>query len=183
MCMRGRERDSSNPFTAMYSVKRSSISWIRYLDLSKQISLLIMDDDEDPVVTCPSVSLQVLHHIQPSFHFMQNCFNLSPEETIQLLHHLNSCMTKIAEEKAAREREFLSPSLHSQEGNTDKEDTAKSPITGSMIIQEWFLKYRTTIVSSQRKANLRLYMYASEVHDSIISTTNLIANKGLKQDV
>jgi hypothetical protein len=33
-------------------------------------------------------------------------------------------MSKIAEEKAAKEQEFLSPSLHSQEGNTD-EDTAK----------------------------------------------------------
>lgn len=33
-------------------------------DLSKQISLLIMDDDEDdPVANYPSVSLQVLHHI------------------------------------------------------------------------------------------------------------------------
>lgn len=32
-----------------------------FQDLSKQISLLIMDDDdEDPVVHCPSVSLQVL---------------------------------------------------------------------------------------------------------------------------
>lgn len=31
-----------------------------FADLSKQISLLIMDDDdEDPVATCPSVSLQV----------------------------------------------------------------------------------------------------------------------------
>jgi hypothetical protein len=36
-------------------------------DLIKQISLLIMDDDndEDPVAICPSVSLQVLHNIQP----------------------------------------------------------------------------------------------------------------------
>lgn len=32
-----------------------------FADLSKQISLLIMDDDEeDPVANCPSVSLQVL---------------------------------------------------------------------------------------------------------------------------
>ncbi|KAF5193915.1 hypothetical protein FRX31_016498 [Thalictrum thalictroides] len=29
-----------------------------YADLSKQISLLIMDDDEDPVAHCPSVSFQ-----------------------------------------------------------------------------------------------------------------------------
>ncbi|KAJ9700242.1 hypothetical protein PVL29_005864 [Vitis rotundifolia] len=29
-----------------------------FQDLSKQISLLIMDDDEDPVARCPSVSLQ-----------------------------------------------------------------------------------------------------------------------------
>ncbi|XVE86664.1 hypothetical protein DITRI_Ditri18aG0052800 [Diplodiscus trichospermus] len=33
---------------------------IFFADLSKQISLLIMDDDEDPVATCPSVSFQVL---------------------------------------------------------------------------------------------------------------------------
>ena len=32
-----------------------------FADLSKQISLLIMDDDEeDPAANCPSVSLQVL---------------------------------------------------------------------------------------------------------------------------
>lgn len=32
-----------------------------FADLSKQISLLIMDDDEeDPVTNCPSVSPQVL---------------------------------------------------------------------------------------------------------------------------
>ena len=30
-----------------------------FKDLSKQISLLIMDDDEDPLANCPSVSLQV----------------------------------------------------------------------------------------------------------------------------
>lgn len=35
-----------------------------FQDLSKQISLLIMDDDEDPVSRCPSVSLQVLLHIR-----------------------------------------------------------------------------------------------------------------------
>ncbi|KAF8388054.1 hypothetical protein HHK36_026720 [Tetracentron sinense] len=29
-----------------------------FADLSKQISLLIMDDDEDPVARCPSASLQ-----------------------------------------------------------------------------------------------------------------------------
>ncbi|KAK6238089.1 hypothetical protein QUC31_003558 [Theobroma cacao] len=29
-----------------------------FADLSKQISLLIMDDDEDPVARCPSVSFQ-----------------------------------------------------------------------------------------------------------------------------
>ncbi|KAK9289287.1 hypothetical protein L1049_017763 [Liquidambar formosana] len=29
-----------------------------FADLSKQISLLIMDDDEAPVASCPSVSLQ-----------------------------------------------------------------------------------------------------------------------------
>lgn len=30
-----------------------------FADLTKQISLLIMDDEEDPIATCPSVSLQV----------------------------------------------------------------------------------------------------------------------------
>lgn len=30
-----------------------------FADLSKQISLLIMDDNEDPVARCPSVSFQV----------------------------------------------------------------------------------------------------------------------------
>ncbi|OVA05776.1 hypothetical protein BVC80_9037g37 [Macleaya cordata] len=29
-----------------------------YADLSKRIALLIMDDDDDPVTRCPSVSLQ-----------------------------------------------------------------------------------------------------------------------------
>ncbi|ONI28652.1 hypothetical protein PRUPE_1G153300 [Prunus persica] len=37
-----------------------------FADLTRQISLLIMDDDEDPVATCPSVSLQAfscaIHH-------------------------------------------------------------------------------------------------------------------------
>lgn len=33
-----------------------------FADLSKQISLLIMDDDEDPVATCPSVPYKVLYH-------------------------------------------------------------------------------------------------------------------------
>ena len=32
-----------------------------FADLSKQISLLIMDDEEDPLADCPSVSLQVNH--------------------------------------------------------------------------------------------------------------------------
>lgn len=54
-----------------------------FQDLSKQISLLIMDDDEDPVARCPSVSLQVLLHVHalllqkkehvfllPSFHHL-----------------------------------------------------------------------------------------------------------------
>ncbi|KAI5572675.1 hypothetical protein BDE02_10G028500 [Populus trichocarpa] len=48
-------------------------------DLIKQISLLIMDDDndEDPVAICPSVSLQSGNNIQitaPSqFMYEQNC--------------------------------------------------------------------------------------------------------------
>lgn len=86
---------------------------------------------------------------------LQFLFRLSPEATIQV-HHLIPCMSKTAEGKAAREQEFLSPSLHSQEGNTDKEDTAKSLITGSMITQEWFLKYHTAMLSNPRKAKLSL---------------------------
>ncbi|KAK9139679.1 hypothetical protein Scep_009360 [Stephania cephalantha] len=34
-----------------------------FADLSKQLALLIMDDDEDPVVHCPSVSLQALSRV------------------------------------------------------------------------------------------------------------------------
>lgn len=34
-----------------------------FADLNRQISLLIMDDDEDPNAHCPSASLQVLHHL------------------------------------------------------------------------------------------------------------------------
>lgn len=30
-----------------------------FADLNKQISLLIMDDEEDPLANCPSVSFQV----------------------------------------------------------------------------------------------------------------------------
>ncbi|KAF5787813.1 hypothetical protein HanRHA438_Chr10g0470161 [Helianthus annuus] len=46
-----------------------------FADLSKRISLLIMDDDEDPTLHCPPVSFQVIsqtiHPIQnqiPTFH-------------------------------------------------------------------------------------------------------------------
>lgn len=39
-----------------------------FADLSKQISLLIMDDEEDPLANCPSVSLQVNHF----FSFLQS---------------------------------------------------------------------------------------------------------------
>lgn len=38
-----------------------------FADLSKQISLLIMDDEEDPLANCPSVSLQVNHFSTSSF--------------------------------------------------------------------------------------------------------------------
>lgn len=34
-----------------------------FADLNRQISLLIMDDDEDPNAHCPSASLQVFHHL------------------------------------------------------------------------------------------------------------------------
>ncbi|KAL6343496.1 hypothetical protein AAG906_024861 [Vitis piasezkii] len=49
-----------------------------FQDLSKQISLLIMDDDEDPVARCPSVSLQAFSRvIHPSTQYPilhdQNC--------------------------------------------------------------------------------------------------------------
>ncbi|KAK9078440.1 hypothetical protein SSX86_002497 [Deinandra increscens subsp. villosa] len=46
-----------------------------FADLSKRISLLIMDDDEDPTLHCPPVSFQVIsqtihpiHNQMPSFH-------------------------------------------------------------------------------------------------------------------
>ncbi|KVH93574.1 hypothetical protein Ccrd_004374 [Cynara cardunculus var. scolymus] len=46
-----------------------------FADLSKRISLLIMDDDEDPTLHCPPVSFQVIsqtihpiHHQVPSLH-------------------------------------------------------------------------------------------------------------------
>ncbi|KAJ8766461.1 hypothetical protein K2173_022520 [Erythroxylum novogranatense] len=49
-----------------------------FADLSKQISLLIMDDDEDKVEMCPSVSSQTFpggnHPIAPSpVIYQQNC--------------------------------------------------------------------------------------------------------------
>ncbi|POO02247.1 hypothetical protein TorRG33x02_020310 [Trema orientale] len=54
-----------------------------FKDLSKQISLLIMDDDEDPLANCPSVSLQafshVIHHhhhhppVQSQYLYEQTC--------------------------------------------------------------------------------------------------------------
>lgn len=40
-----------------------------FADLNKQISLLIMDDDEDPSAHCSSASLQVLHHLLPFLSF------------------------------------------------------------------------------------------------------------------
>ena len=50
-----------------------------FADLSKQISLLIMDDDEDPVARCPLVSFQVFNHLH-AFH--------SKQTTCYLLHFL-----------------------------------------------------------------------------------------------
>lgn len=48
-----------------------------FADLTRQISLLIMDDDEDPVATCPSVSLQV-HTYTHHFHYsISSCIYLS----------------------------------------------------------------------------------------------------------
>ncbi|PON80151.1 hypothetical protein PanWU01x14_006010 [Parasponia andersonii] len=52
-----------------------------FKDLSKQISLLIMDDDEEPLANCPSVSLQafshVIHHhhppVQSQYLYEQTC--------------------------------------------------------------------------------------------------------------
>lgn len=39
-----------------------------FADLSKQLTLLIMDDDEDPIVQCPSVSLQVYYsHLHDNY--------------------------------------------------------------------------------------------------------------------
>ncbi|KAH7522361.1 uncharacterized protein LOC107423031 [Ziziphus jujuba] len=49
-----------------------------FADLSKQISLLIMDDEEDPLANCPSVSLQAFSHathppVQSPFLYEQVC--------------------------------------------------------------------------------------------------------------
>lgn len=49
-----------------------------FADLSRQISLLIMDDDEDPVATCPSVSFEAFSRANypttPSpFFYEQSC--------------------------------------------------------------------------------------------------------------
>ncbi|KAB2625350.1 hypothetical protein D8674_017010 [Pyrus ussuriensis x Pyrus communis] len=49
-----------------------------FADLTKQISLLIMDDEEDPIATSPSVSLQAfscaIHPpAHPAFPYEQSC--------------------------------------------------------------------------------------------------------------
>ncbi|XAR57231.1 hypothetical protein NMG60_11025292 [Bertholletia excelsa] len=49
-----------------------------FADLNKQISLLIMDDDEDPVAHCPTVSFQALSRAihpaaQPPFTHQHAC--------------------------------------------------------------------------------------------------------------
>ncbi|XP_017970205.1 PREDICTED: uncharacterized protein LOC18611680 isoform X1 [Theobroma cacao] len=43
-----------------------------FADLSKQISLLIMDDDEDPVARCPSVCFQVFTNSMLFIHNKQH---------------------------------------------------------------------------------------------------------------
>ncbi|KAK7860563.1 uncharacterized protein LOC112035241 [Quercus suber] len=56
-----------------------------FADLSKQISLLIMDDDEeDPVTNCPSVSPSVsLQDFSPAIH--------PPTQLPQFLYHEQTC--------------------------------------------------------------------------------------------
>ena len=153
-----------------------------FADLSKQISLLIMDDDEDPVARCPSVSFQVFYHLN-AFHSQQttfslafsgiifpgsrickkqNCIGLScfvkifSPSLVQITqyHNLHFFKSKSADEKA-KAQEFLSQSHHSQEGSIDKEDIVHSAqsLTGSMTtVQKWFLKHLTVILLTQGEA-------------------------------
>lgn len=86
-----------------------------FADLSKQISLLIMDEDEDPLACCRANSPQVFHHTSSllllfySNHGLLNrvyihddlnmlasttFFSLSLEQSI-LLHILLSSMSKL----------------------------------------------------------------------------------------
>ncbi|CAH1426951.1 unnamed protein product [Lactuca virosa] len=58
-----------------YTTHTISFPYLFKSDLSKRISLLIMDDDEDPTLHCPPVSFQVIsqtihpiHNQIPSFH-------------------------------------------------------------------------------------------------------------------
>lgn len=48
-----------------------------FADLSKQISLLIMDEDEDPLATCPPDSLQVFHYFHLHLLLHTTCIFLS----------------------------------------------------------------------------------------------------------
>lgn len=120
-----------------------------FADLSKEIALLIMDEDEDPLASCPPDSLQVLYY----FHFFQHmpphilffflillpimalweeifvyCNNTNKVKLIFrlflgqfiLLHSLLSSMSMLWEEKA-KGQVYLSLRQHSQEGSRGKE--------------------------------------------------------------
>ncbi|KAK2966897.1 hypothetical protein RJ640_028907 [Escallonia rubra] len=113
-----------------------------FADLSKRISLLIMDDDEGPLPQYPSVSFQV----SISFHLLVRhkrnwCSWHSLKKFIQPHNHKAS-MSKLTEGKA-KEREFSSHVRHIQEGRASKEDTIQptrsSKSSTLMTTQEGFL--------------------------------------------
>ncbi|GMP77039.1 hypothetical protein CsSME_00033455 [Camellia sinensis var. sinensis] len=120
-----------------------------FADLNKQISLLIMDDDDgdDPVAHCPSVSLQVLHH--PPSYFSVYLERASLEQSILLHkhkhnhHHHHFPTSKLAEEKA-KELVCSSHSRRIREERTGKGKTAH-PTTqsskGTLITQAVLLMH------------------------------------------
>lgn len=139
-----------------------------FADLSKQISLLIMEDDEDSVANCSSFPFQVFLHSMSSFH-IRNAISIYPafflhiyssllnsrrisQEWITQQRHRHLCMSK---EEKAKEQEFSFQDHHSHEGNTGKQDILHSTqsLIDSKITQEWFLKFLTTILYTTRTAS------------------------------
>jgi len=154
-----------------------------FADIIKQISLLIMDDDNDEghVAICPSVSLQVLNNIQPLiscrsiyYQLLQSGNNNQITAPSQFMYEQN-CRRESCKGTGV----FIPKS--SQPRRKHRRRYSQSHIIG-IIIREWFLIYHTTILLSPRKAKLRPSTYPpNEMYDSIISTSNLIANKGFEQ--